>query len=123
MNSPSGQLEVPYSPLNWLSRTAILSSGLLSQLIKLAFAPRKRDSTQVAGEYDQNAWKVILEGESWLKSDALEKYLVPDDNSSTVAQIEGRLVRVRVSDYYRFRLRKLQQILVAFGAGSPEIVE
>jgi SAM-dependent methyltransferase len=113
----------PGVPLSCLARWFVVSKELLVQGLKRALRPVRRDAPRVRREYDAGTWKDVLDRKDWRRAADLESYVIPEDPSPLVAKIDGRLVRVRADDYYRFRTRRLQDLLREQAGDAEELVE
>ena len=83
----------------------------------------ERNPEQVSAEYDAGSWKAVLEQRKWAQCASLRDYLVPGDERVRVAKIKDRLVRIKTSDYYDYRLRVLQEVLEQYAGGERELIE
>jgi SAM-dependent methyltransferase len=83
----------------------------------------ERNREQVSAEYDSGSWKAVLEQKSWEQCTSLRDYLVPGDERLRVAKIKDRLVRIKTSDYYDYRLRTLQDVLAEYAGSESELIE
>ncbi len=90
--------------------------GLLAQRLE-------RNPEKVSAEYDSGSWKAVLEQKKWVQCASLRDYLVPGDERVRVAKIQDRLVRIKTTDYYDYRLRILQEVLGQYAGGENELIE
>src|SRR5439155_16735036 len=77
----------------------------------------------VGAEYDRGNWKALVAERRWEKAGSLFEYVVPPIDTTRLAKIDGRIVRIKTRDYYEFRLRKLQQLIESHANGEDEMVE
>lgn len=82
---------------------------------------RRRES--IAREYDGSIWKRVLDERRWEKVASLHDYVVPQDSRPRLAKIDGRIVRISTSDYYEFRLAKLQELIALRTIDGEGIIE
>jgi hypothetical protein len=92
-----------------------------SRLRRFSYA--RRGNEIVNDEYDQGNWKSVLDERRWEKVSSLVDYVVPPIDSTRLAKIDGQIGRLTTRDYYRFRLKKLQQLVEAHSTGEDELVE
>jgi len=117
------QVNLEYSPVSSWVNARVVSKEILRNLFGLISAKRVRGRDQVSADYDQRAWKDLLEEKRWLQCDSVREYVVPPDATLRIAKIENRLVHIRSNDYYAYRLRSLQAVLDKYAVGSDELVE
>jgi len=101
---------------------AVLLREILSSVKGIVFKAR-RDAKIVAGDYDQGNWSRVLQEKRWLKLQNLSEYVLPEDDSKIVAKIDNRLVRIGKREYYQYRLRRLQEVLLKYAGDSDALVE
>ena len=83
----------------------------------------RRGNETVSNEYDQGNWKAVLDERRWEKAASLLDYVVPPIDTVRLAKIDGRIGRVTTRDYYRFRLKRLQQLVAAHATDRDDLVE
>lgn len=84
---------------------------------------RKRVRDQVKSDYDQGEWRGHLKARRWEQAKDLKSYVVPDDQRSIVATVEGRLVTISVQDYYEYRTHSIAEVLKAYAGDADRLVE
>jgi hypothetical protein len=84
---------------------------------------RKRTLQQVNDDYDEGEWSDEFKKKRWLNVGTLEDYVVPNDSRQIVAMIEGRCVKIWVSEYYAYRTNCLERVLTKYGYEARELVE
>lgn len=121
MNAPNASKA--FRPVARTARIAILSRSILADLAHKLIIKRRRHRDQVERDYDQGEWSAQLKQEHWLSAPTLEEYLIPPGDREMVVIKDGRLTRVRQSAYYRFRAKKLIEIVSANDGGADVLVE
>ena len=85
---------------------------------------RKRTREQVSKEYDQGSWHALAESRSWENFSSLEDFVsFANDSRTRVCWINDELVHVQTRDYYAFRLRELQQVMLHYANDSDSVAE
>jgi len=110
-----------------LSKTKSLSV-LIILLIRLtiAFLSRRqyRSKDEVKSDYDLGSWSAVLNEKRWLKFNNLESYLTLFGRKDfQIAKIDNEIVKIKTSDYYIYRLKKINQIILNYCNGDDEICE
>jgi hypothetical protein len=115
----------PLSPAaSTLALARELGYALLAAKSRLrGFSYARRGNETVNDEYDQGNWKSVLDERRWEKVSSLVDYVVPQIDTVRLAKIDGQLGWVTTRDYYRFRLKKLQQLIENHSTGGDELVE
>lgn len=96
-----------------------IAFDLIHKLLK----QRKRNLQQVNDDYDKGEWSDEFKKKRWLNVGTLEDYVVPNDSRQIIAMIEGRFVKISVSEYYAYRTNCLERVLTKYGDGTKELVE
>jgi hypothetical protein len=103
------------------SAAAYLRSCASSALRKIR--GRRRTDSQVSSEYDQGTWSKTLREAAWETAASLQDYVADTSDRTMLAMLDGRLCRVPVADYYRFRFARLRQLLDRYGVAGTPLVE
>ena len=114
---------IEYELLSTLETCRIIGRETMRNLHDLARHRLRRGAETVSAAYDQGSWKSTLDQKPWLRCADLEEYLVPSDEAVRIAMIRRSLVRITTSEYYKFRLRTLQEVLDHYAPDVREIVE
>jgi hypothetical protein len=117
-----------FEPLSRAAATATLAREVGHALLAARsrfrrFSNARRGNEIVNDEYDQGNWKSVLEERRWARVSSLYDYVVPPSDTIRLAKINGQLGRITTCDYYRFRLKQLQQLVEAHSGGEDELVE
>lgn len=81
----------------------------------------QRDRGRVDAEYNSGHWARMLAGRSWELAPDLHAFLTRRNDAEIVAQVDGRVQRIRSVDYYCYRLDALAD-LVRENLGTQSIV-
>jgi hypothetical protein len=128
-HGPSPRHDLPsFQPLSPAASTLALAREVGGALLAvrsrrrgLSYAHRGNDT--VNDEYDQGNWKAVLDERRWEKASSLLDYVVPPIDTTRVAKIDGQIGRITTRDYYKFRLKKLQQLVQTYSPAGEELVE
>jgi hypothetical protein len=117
-----------FVPLSTVASTAALARevghALLAARSRLRrFSSARRGNEIVNDEYDQGNWKSVLDERRWERVSSLIDYVVPPIDTARLAKIDGQIGRVTTRDYYRFRLKRLHQLVEAHATDGDELVE
>ena len=116
-------MSVKYEELPALQSCALIARETLFGLKDLAKNRTRRDSRRVAEDYDHGDWLTVLREKKWLRCREVREYLIPKDDEVRTAKIKNRLVRIKTSDYYQYRMRILQEVMEEYAGSEPELVE
>jgi len=70
---------------------------------------RRRTSDVVDAEYNSGTWGRVLEERSWLRTRSLGDFLVGRSETKLLAKVDGQIVGLPTSDYYRYRIGALNE--------------
>lgn len=84
---------------------------------------RRRNRALVSKEYDEGAWRQIVEERRWEAAPSLESFLVGTSRLVGARKIDGRLLWLPDDEYSLWRISAIQSILAAAAPGTEEIVE
>lgn len=115
--------EISCEALPAAEKYRIISRELWLGLRGLLARRLERNPERVGAEYDSGSWQMVLEQKRWAQHESLRDYLVPGDERVRVAKIKDRLVRIKTSDYYAYRLKILQEVLEQYADGEKELIE
>jgi SAM-dependent methyltransferase len=74
-------------------------------------------------EYDQGSWNRVLRERTWERAQSLDDFLLGDDTGMRIARVDGRSVRIRTRDYYRYRIEALAEAIRRYAEDRTELVE
>ena len=83
----------------------------------------RRTPEKVDHEYDDGHWRQVLEGKAWERSADLGAFLVGSNTERRISIVDGRLARVPVNQYYRYRLDAFAALIRRLSGGGDAIVE
>ncbi|MFN2453671.1 MAG: methyltransferase [Pyrinomonadaceae bacterium] len=112
-----------YEALSALDASQILAKDIIANLRNITTRRIKRRTMQVKAEYDTGIWKSALEEKKWLHCGDVLEYINPQDEKMRVAKIENQLVHINTYDYYKFRLRFLQDLISQYAGDERELYE
>jgi hypothetical protein len=107
--------------------SAVVETGLLCRELSRAavsmFTRARRARSRVDREYDGGYWSNVLQERRWESCQGLEEFLNPAGDGWRLCKVENRFVRARNSDYYRYRHRRLLQLLEQHTEPDSDLVE
>lgn len=109
-------------PVSWLDLSAAYASDVARSLSRMLFKNVKRTRDVVDSEYNVGQWSRVLAEKAWLREDTIEDFLVGHDQVERLAKVDGRIVGLLTSDYYRYRLGALTK-LVSRHCDSSSLIE
>lgn len=113
----------PAVPVPAALATALYLRSVLTDVVHKLVRRRVRTRSQVQSDYDGGEWKDFLEARSWAAAPDLEAYVYTSERRLLRAQVDGRLQSIPVSDYYRYRTRRLIALLEEFDLGVDRLIE
>jgi hypothetical protein len=111
------------APMNPLTETGLYARSILVDVAHRLLFRRHRSRGQVMADYDQGEWAQQQRAARWTTAQSLEDYLLPDSIEPRIVMIDGRLHRLPVRDYYRFRIGKLHDIMSRCAPDTTRLVE
>lgn len=117
MSDPKFRPDVELASRSDLARA--YATDVARSLGRIVLRHRHRTRDVVDSEYNSGTWDRVLRERSWLRATTLEHFLVGDDTSRRLAKVDGQIVRLSSSDYYRYRIGALSK-LIARHAGSAD---
>ena len=94
--------------------------------IRILGGKRNRTKAYVKSEYNDTAWKNILEGKYWKQTKTLEEFcssVDPSLNHPALFLIHGRFYRTAPINFYRIWNDKIYKLFTKFISEDDEIVE
>ncbi|MBM7484096.1 hypothetical protein ACVWWI_002585 [Bradyrhizobium sp. USDA 3686] len=92
-------------------------------LRRIAFKNIRRTHDIVDAEYNAGEWGRILSERAWLREGSLEDFLVGHNDAPRLAKVDGQIVRISTSDYYRYRLGALSQLMSRHAGEATSLLE
>lgn len=102
---------------------ALYARSILTDCAHKIIRQRKRTSTQVQSDYDKGEWTDFQAARSWEQAANLEDYVYSTSRRPLRAQVDGRLQKLPMCDYYRYRTERILALLSEFDLGSERLVE
>jgi hypothetical protein len=84
---------------------------------------RRRDRRRVMREYDHGAWGALAAARAWEQAADLIDFLVGRDDRLVVSKVGGRVVRIPRREYYRIRMRALEDLMQTYAGPVEPLVE
>jgi hypothetical protein len=96
---------------------------LARSLRRLAFKNVRRTHEVVDSEYNAGEWGRILAERAWLREPTLERFLIGHNDAQRLAKVDGQIVRIATSDYYRYRIGALSELMSRHAGGATSLLE
>lgn len=90
---------------------------------RIAFKNIRRTRDVVDSEYNSGQWGRILSERSWLQEPTLESFLIGQDDHERMAKVDGQIVRIKVREYYRYRLGALAKLVSDQAGEATSVLE
>jgi len=84
---------------------------------------RRRTSDVVDAEYNSGTWGSVLEERSWLRARSLGDFLVGRSEAKLLAKVDGQIVGLPASDYYRYRIGALNELVASHAGAADSLLE
>jgi hypothetical protein len=97
--------------------------NLARSVARLAFKNIRRTRDIVASEYNLGEWGRILSERAWLAEPTLDAFLIGRNDAPRLAKVDGRIVRIATSDYYRYRISALSELLARHAGKTSSLLE
>ncbi|MCA1529380.1 MULTISPECIES: class I SAM-dependent methyltransferase [Bradyrhizobium] len=110
-------------PASRLELSKAYAVDIARSLRRITFKNIRRTHDIVDAEYNAGEWGRILSERAWLRERSLEDFLVGHNETSRLAKVDGRIVRVSTNDYYRYRLGALSQLIARHAGEATSLVE
>lgn len=94
---------------------------IVFDLLHKAIYRRVRTRNQVESDYGEGVWRHVLESKDWEKYNNLDDYLHNRGGGNRVCQIENSLLKIPSHEYYRYRSKKITEIIDQFAVGEKII--
>jgi SAM-dependent methyltransferase len=115
------------APMNAFKYSVAWSSTCARSLARLALRPMRRTRGKVAEEYDAGRWTSVRTSADWQHETDLRRYLISDReramSGELIAKMAGAARRVRVHDYYQYRVEAFAGLLREYFDPADEVVE
>ncbi len=123
MTNPNNNQSPAVTPLAPWRAILILLRSLLVDLGHKILRRRKRDSAQVASDYDRGEWLDQMNARAWERAPTLRDYVVPASDRAIVATVDHRLVEISQREYYAYRTQCLSDVLARHAGDVADLVE
>jgi hypothetical protein len=110
-------------PASQLDLSKAYTIDLARSLRRMAFKNVRRTHDVVDSEYNSGEWGRILGERAWLRANTLEQFLIGDNASPRLAKVDDQIVRVNTSDYYRYRIGALSELISRHAGGATSLLE
>jgi hypothetical protein len=91
-------------------------------IARLAFKNVRRTNDVVDSEYNSGGWDRVLNERAWLAG-TLEEFLIGKDNAARLAKVESQIVQIATTDYYRYRIGSLSELLARYAGEAKSLLE
>lgn len=110
-------------PASALELSKAYAVDIARSVRRIAFKNIRRTHDIVDAEYNAGEWGRILSERAWLREPSLEDFLVGHNSASRLAKVDGQIVRISTSDYYRYRLVALSQLISRLAGDATSLLE
>ena len=110
-------------PASRLDLSREYTIDLARSLRRMAFKNVRRTHDVVNSEYNAGEWGRILADRGWLRAKTLEAFLIGEKDASRLAKVDGEIVRTTTSDYYRYRIGALSELIARHAGGTNSLTE
>ncbi|MGV7214033.1 class I SAM-dependent methyltransferase [Bradyrhizobium sp. UFLA05-112] len=110
-------------PVSWLDLSAAYAIDTARSLNRILFKNIKRTHDVVDSEYNVGQWGRVLAEKAWLRERTAEDFLVGHNHTERLAKVDGGIVRLSTSDYYRYRLGALAELVSRHASDAVSLVE
>ena len=81
-------------------------------LVGLIVKNKLRNFSEISKDYDQGSWRGILNEKRWLEYESVFEFITYEKyDFIRIAKINNEIVKIKNSDYYKYRLMKLNEII------------
>lgn len=85
----------------------------LKTLVGLIVKNKLRNFSEISKDYDQGSWKEVINEKRWLNYESFFEFITfENDDFVRIAKINNEIVKIKNSDYYKYRLKKLNEIIL-----------
>tara|TARA_B100000242_G_C42945812_1_gene438645 strand:- start:44 stop:889 length:846 start_codon:yes stop_codon:yes gene_type:complete len=110
--------------LSSISVTMAYCKSIIVDVIHKFLISRKRSTERVSIDYDKGEWTRNLDQMKFKKYDDLSTWNYSwNEGGSITATIDGKLVRIEASEYYKFRNKKLVSFIDEFFDNNTDLCE
>ncbi|MGY3104136.1 hypothetical protein ACVWW5_003067 [Bradyrhizobium sp. LM3.4] len=110
-------------PASRLELSKAYAFDIVRSLRRIALKNVRRTHDVVDAEYNAGQWGRILSERTWLRERSLEDFLVGHNEAPRLTKVDGQIVRVSTSDYYRYRLGALSQLIARHAGEATSLIE
>ena len=110
-------------PASQLDLSKAYTIDLARSLRRMAFKNVRRTHDVVDSEYNAGEWGRVLTERAWLRAPTLEEFLVAPNHAQRLAKVDGQIVRIKTSDYYRYRLGALSELISRHVGDATSLLE
>jgi hypothetical protein len=117
------KFEPDVTPASRLDLSRAYTIDLARSLRRLAFKNVRRTHDVVDSEYNSGEWDRVLNQRAWLGAGTLEEFLVGPNTAPRLAKVDDRIVRIATSDYYRYRIGALSELIKRYAGAATSLLE
>jgi hypothetical protein len=122
-----GEISVKFQPEMAQASRFELSQAYAMDLVRslgrLALKNVRRTNDVVDSEYNSGSWDRVLNERAWLGRRTLEDFLIGQNAAPRLAKVDGRVVRIRTEDYYRYRIAALSELIARHAGDATSLLE
>jgi hypothetical protein len=117
------KFEPDVTPASRLDLSRAYTIDLARSLRRLAFKNVRRTHDVVDSEYNSGEWDRVLNQRAWLGGRTLGEFLIGQNTAPRLAKVDGRIVRISTSDYYRYRIGALSELIKRHSGATTSLLE
>jgi hypothetical protein len=110
-------------PASQLDLARAYSADLARSVRRLTLKNVRRTNDVVDAEYNSGQWGRVLAKRAWLGAHNLEDFLVGQNDMPRLAKVDGQIVRIATTDYYRYRIGALSELLARQAGPAASLLE
>jgi hypothetical protein len=118
----SVKFEPDVTPASRLDLSRAYTIDLARSLRRLALKNVRRTGDVVDSEYNSGEWDRVLNQRAWLGR-TLEEFLIGQKTEPRLAKVDDRIVRIITSDYYRYRISALSELIARHAGDATSLLE
>lgn len=112
-------------PLNKAESFLAISKDIFTSVAKMILRPKTRNRKEVNKDYGGGRWLQVLNEKEWEKYQDLHEMLINISSArpEMISLIDNKIVRIKATDYYDFKINVLQEIISKWAGDADELYE